>query len=745
MHDQGETNLSSNGLRLQAKLTLAFVLVGLVGFLLAFQLLPRLILRSWTEEFEAAKGPNAQQLRNRYVAELLASPQPESLRGIADQIVQSSGFDLDGLEIPDLPMDPKAFLSLLSRKNGPEQIEGVRSWFQFLEDRYEFVRIIPYEVPPISEKIHLFHKIIGEGSSEYFLPIMASLSSPDNEFNGVLAVGGSRKVDPLSVTPSSLSSEFSAISMRIANPEEIDFFPAPLIHETNPALYKKALVEKENPYWQERVEGSDTVYQFIPVLDIDKAPFEEGRLLGLFFITYRPPEGVFAWTELASGEGYIAIGVAALFALICSYFFAKGITRPIKTLTSSVTAFADGRLDEPVVVKSRDEIGILAGTFNEMRQRLQTNLKQLRERAKTIESQKEELDEQFKSLQILQNYTENVLASVDSAIFSVDPSGEVRSPNRAAQSLLGLEEGNQIDDSLSETLAERLRTALDIGETTLSEEMNVESPSKEVVPVAVSVTPLKEGGTIIGAVAVLTDLSVIKNLEATVSRQERLAALGQLTAGVAHEVRNPLSIIKACAEILQQNFQGQPGENGLCNDIIEEADRLSRVVTEFLTFARPSEPDRAPLDLNETLNRTIDRIEVSNPEDVIIERDFDPTIPEVEADSDQLEQVLLNLIRNGIEAMDGAGKVVVRSGAEKGDGSVWIEVMDNGAGMDDETRRRVFDPFFTSKAEGTGLGLSICHRILESHGGRIEVRDSKPGVGTTFRMTLPVREREPVG
>ncbi len=733
-----------SGLGLQAKLTLAFVLVSLVGFVVAFQMLPRLILRSWTEQFEEAKAPNAQQLRNVYVSEIMDSEQTERVRRIADEIIGSEGFDFAGLEIPNSPMDTQAFLRFLLQAKSKEEIEELKYRIELLEELYEFVRIIPYELEPVSEKIHLFHKNIGGVSDEYFLPILASLSVPEKGFKGVLAVGNLSS-QPLSINPSDISNDLAMVQMSIVETEKIDFLPAQLVQEVNPPLYKRALLEKEGPFWEEEVEEGDAIYQFVPVLNIERTPSQEGRLLGIFYVPYDRPRGVFAWTELASGEGYLAIAMAAFFALIFSYIFAKGITRPIQVLTSSATAFADGKLDEPVVAKSRDEIGILASTFNEMRQRLQTTLKQLQERAETIESQKEELDDQFKALQILQNYTENVLASVDSAIFSVNSAGEVRGPNPAAQSLLRLEEGNQIEDILSESLAERLRSALDIGETTFSEEMTVESLSQEVVPVAVSVTPLREGETVTGAVAVLTDLSVIKNLEATVSRQERLAALGQLTAGVAHEVRNPLSIIKACAEILQQNFQDQPGENGLCNDIIEEADRLSRVVTEFLTFARPSEPNMEPIQMNDVLAQTLNRVELTSLPKVRFVREFDPDLLEVEADSDQLEQVLLNLIRNGIEAMDAEGTLTVRSGCEQSEKVSWVEVRDEGTGMDEETCRRVFDPFYTSKAEGTGLGLSICHRILESHQGTIEVRESKVGMGTTFRMTLPVHQHEPVG
>lgn len=741
MNMTNETNRLSGGLTLQAKLTLAFLFVSLIGFVVAFQLLPRLILRSWNQEFEAAKRPNFELVRSFYSG---LGPPLESLTVLADTLIQCDEFDFSDKPIPQEVMDLDEFVDYLTNGEGPAPFSALQAVVEILEKRFKFVRVVPHPVDPLRDRLNV---LVNRRETEaYYLPRIVPLVSETEGFHGALAMGGFEP-DFKSFDPYRISEDLSGIPLRIASSADIGYFSIEDLADLGETSFDRFGVEEDQEYLvlEALRERKEVVLQLIPLYDLEADPNNEPRVLGFFSIAYKRPFQLFAWTQLLSGEGYSAIAAAAIVALLFSFIFAKGITRPVQTLTASATAFAEGRLDEPVVVRSRDEIGILASTFNEMRQRLQMTLKELQERAETIEVQKEELDEQFKALQILQNYTENVLASVDSAIFSVDTEGRVRSPNRAAQQLLEIDEGCPIEDVLSEGLAERLKSALEMGEATLSEEMTVEAPGGEAVPLAVSVSPLREGENVVGAVAVLTDLSVIKNLEAAVNRQERLAALGQLTAGVAHEIRNPLSIIKACAEILKENFQGQPGENGLCSDIIEEADRLSRVVTEFLTFARPSEPNRNPLNLNELLNRTLDRIELTLPSEVCINREFDPTLPEVEADSDQIEQVLLNLIRNGVEAMSHSGSLNVRTGGPDGGDCVWIEVEDSGEGMDEEARRRAFDPFYTSKAQGTGLGLSICHRILESHGGSIQIRDSKPGVGTIFRMTLPVGDREPVG
>jgi PAS domain S-box-containing protein len=511
--------------------------------------------------------------------------------------------------------------------------------------------------------------------------------------------------------------------------------------KSNQGLWSRAQEYRDLPYWEDSTDGETRSQRmlYVPVRNVAR----KDELAGLFWMLYEPTASLPVWRDLVGGPGYAALAAAAFAAVLFSIYFAKSITRPVQELTQGALAIADGKLDRSVSVSTGDEIGVLANTFNQMTERLRRTLDQLRERAETIEQQNLELDRRFNELRTLQNYTENILKTVESAIFSVDLEGTIRRPNRAACDLLGLEDGQAMDDLDSDALRDRLNAALELGESTVSDEMTVVSPSGEKVPVAVSVSPLREEETILGSVAVLTDLQLIKNLEALVSRQERLAALGQLTAGVAHEVRNPLSIIKACAEILHQKFGDHPEENGLCRDILEESNRLSRVVTDFLSFARPAEPSFSTLDLNDTLDQILERMEREGVLQSRIARKFSDQPVFVEADADQVEQVLLNLVRNAEEATRGEGTITIRTGCSVEEGKVWFETQDEGSGMNDETSKRIFNPFFTSKAEGTGLGLSICHRILEAHRGSIEVVESSPSTGTLFRVTFP-RTVEPV-
>ncbi|MCG3196976.1 MAG: HAMP domain-containing protein [Candidatus Omnitrophica bacterium] len=728
---------------LRAKLMLAFVLVSLIGFVAALVILPGLYIWSQNREIDQTIESNAQTLRISFETEIqsrtITQRRASAAAGNLIRLFPSLSpyFNLQSLEGMTHPLLPKEFLETLRKAEVPAPLqEQVARGFGALEERFKIVLFIPWRVPPLSKRISL---VESPDRRALYIPFLTPFEVEG--FSGTLAMANDPS-DPLLFEHterkmSELLDYLRDVGLRSA--KELVYFSQPEM-ELNEGLAEKVAVSGSLDYWEIQDEEGAQRRLYVPVDTLR----EHGGLVGAFCIIYPATRWLYAMRDLLTGPAvYLSLGIAALLAVIFSYFFAQGISRPIQQLTEGAVAIAQGRLDRTVSVLSQDEIGVLAKTFNEMTDRLRATLGQLRERAETIEQQNVELDRRFKELTALQNYTENVLSTVDSAIFSVDLDGVIRRPNRAAHALLGLQDGCHLDELASEGLRERLQAALETGETTVSDEMQVATPEGESAPFALSVSPLREGAAIRGAVAVLTDLQTIKNLEALVSRQERLAALGQLTAGVAHELRNPLSIIKACAEILHRRFSGESGENGLCRDIIDEVDRLSRVVSDFLTFARPSQPSRRTVHLNELLAHTLDRVERGEHSgEVIILRELADPLPSVDADPEQIEQVLLNLIRNGLESMGLRGALEIRSGQSAEEGEVWFEVRDHGQGMDEATRRRVFDPFYTTKAEGTGLGLSICHRILEAHGGSIVVAETSKGGGTTFRVSFPKSEKE---
>lgn len=229
----------------------------------------------------------------------------------------------------------------------------------------------------------------------------------------------------------------------------------------------------------------------------------------------------------------------------------------------------------------------------------------------------------------------------------------------------------------------------------------------------------------------------LRDAEASVRRSERLAALGQLTAGLAHEIRNPLGTMKASAEMLLERLS-QENELALelAGYISSEVDRTNSLITRFLEFARPVQLRLAPTDLNALTDCAIDQLARQTPSAAPrIHRNYDPGIPLVQADGELLECVVCNLINNALQASPEGATVTVKTLAAPG--RVELAVIDRGSGVKPEHREQIFNPFFTTKPSGVGLGLAITAKIVDEHGGHISL-NSEPGRGSTFVVSLPL-------
>ena len=230
----------------------------------------------------------------------------------------------------------------------------------------------------------------------------------------------------------------------------------------------------------------------------------------------------------------------------------------------------------------------------------------------------------------------------------------------------------------------------------------------------------------------------LKEAQAEVRRSERLAALGQLTAGLAHELRNPLGTMKTSAELLQRQVAG---ENEIAREmagfIATEVDRTNSLITRFLAFARPQHLRLEKTDLAAFLDRVVDRFNREKPGSVSVYKNYSPDIPPIALDEQLMEQAILNLITNAAQASPPGGVVTVKT--RVAGPNVEISVIDRGAGIDPKNLESIFNPFFTTKSEGVGLGLAIVSKIIDEHGGQITV-ESTLGEGSVFHVYLPVRE-----
>ncbi len=232
----------------------------------------------------------------------------------------------------------------------------------------------------------------------------------------------------------------------------------------------------------------------------------------------------------------------------------------------------------------------------------------------------------------------------------------------------------------------------------------------------------------------------LRAAEAAVRRSERLAALGQLSAGLAHELRNPLGTILASAEMLKKSI---PAENQVATEmagfIASEVDRSNSLITRFLEFARPLELRLEEAELNETLDRAVARLERDNAaRKVTVYKNYSPDVRPFPFDAELMERVFYNLLLNAAQASPPDGAITIKT--RPIDDSVEISVIDRGSGIDPKHRESIFNPFFTTKPDGVGLGLAIVSKIIDQHGGRMSV-ESEVGKGSVFRLYLPVRPR----
>jgi two-component system, NtrC family, sensor histidine kinase HydH len=248
---------------------------------------------------------------------------------------------------------------------------------------------------------------------------------------------------------------------------------------------------------------------------------------------------------------------------------------------------------------------------------------------------------------------------------------------------------------------------------------------------------------------------VIENskLYQQMKEKDRLAALGEMSAGLAHEIRNPLAAIKAAAQYLDP--RKLPAEDREFLEIlIEEVNRLNGVVTQFLDYSRPLKPSLAPTSVNEVIERTFKLLEAQLPNGVRVALELADWVPRVLADAEQLKQVFLNLALNAFQAMPAGGELTVSTRVARDELAFWregsrradvveVRFRDSGPGIPEDARESIFVPFYTTKEKGTGLGLAICQRLVKAHQGSIVVR-SAPGAGAEFLVSLPgLREERP--
>lgn len=349
------------------------------------------------------------------------------------------------------------------------------------------------------------------------------------------------------------------------------------------------------------------------------------------------------------------------------------------------------------------------------------------------------------TLKQTQDYTAQVVANMANGLLSIDPQGEVVSFNRLALELLGVEEraikGMKLSDMI-DFEASGIQETLSTCRPVLEREIYHRNVSGGPVPLAVSVTPIVgDEDKCKGAVIILRDLREIKRLEEKVRRSEKLAAVGKLAAGVAHEIRNPLSSIRGFAQFLRHALAERPKDREYAEIMVKEVDRMNKVVTDLLTFARPLKTELTFTDFQELLEHVLRLVQAdAQRRGVEIHKNISEDLPGIDLDANQMTQCLLNLTLNALQVLDAGGNIEVGAtmAADYSRLLIWVE--DDGSGIPAEDLDKIFDPFFTTREQGTGLGLAIVHTIVENHNGEIRVESPVPekNKGTRFTISIPV-------
>lgn len=357
----------------------------------------------------------------------------------------------------------------------------------------------------------------------------------------------------------------------------------------------------------------------------------------------------------------------------------------------------------------------------------------------------EQLQEATKTLANLRVLHERIVESIRSGLITTDLTGKIYTFNTAAEEITGYSSEDMIGNSVFSLLGnieQSFTPALETTETgqqPLRFQTDLKTPEGFVVHVGYGISPLfTETGETTGLIITFQDLTEIRSMEESVRRKDKLAAVGRVAAGLAHEIRNPLGAMRGAIQVLQAQTPPETAQASLMEIILRESDRLNKIISNFLTYARPRVSNFSEIDVRETISDTFVLLRHSPDikENHVLEFDEPPKAVNISADPTQLKQIFWNLARNSIQAMPSGGKLSIRLNKLINQ-RVQIIFQDTGCGMPPEQVEQLFEPFSTSTTGGTGLGLSIVYQIVRDHGGTINVR-SLEGSGTTITIELPI-------
>ena len=392
--------------------------------------------------------------------------------------------------------------------------------------------------------------------------------------------------------------------------------------------------------------------------------------------------------------------------------------------------------------------------FNEVTTQLQSSYDELQGRVKKLDlelsDKNDELKKNLAEKERVKNYLNDILESQTNGVLVVDRTGNITTCNKTTRTITGIKPQSCLGKSLNEVfpLFESVvaQLAKSRGET-ISQDKDISNANGGILHIRISASPVWDNhGGQIGTILILQDMTEFRRMEELAQRNQRLREMGEMAAGIAHEIRNPLASIELFASLLKKDLEGDSEKENLVHHIRAGVQNMDRIISTLLLFAKSAQPSRQQCDINLLLTECLEGINsIIVPENINVIRKSGPGTLLANGDRELLRQVFPNLINNAIQAMPDGGElslITQKSSVHNSENGsterqyISVTITDNGIGMSTDNLSKIFNPFFTTKDKGTGLGLAISHNIIKAHQGTIDAA-SEEGKGTSFTVKIP--------
>jgi PAS domain S-box-containing protein len=394
--------------------------------------------------------------------------------------------------------------------------------------------------------------------------------------------------------------------------------------------------------------------------------------------------------------------------------------------------------------------------FNEVTAQLQNSYDELQGRVKKLDlelsDKNDELEKNLAEKERVKNYLNDILESQTNGVIVVDRAGSITTCNKTTGTITGIKPQSCLGKSLNEVFPLFESVVARLGKSrgeTISQDKDIANANGGTLHIRISASPVWDNhGGQIGTILILQDMTEFRRMEELAQRNQRLREMGEMAAGIAHEIRNPLASIELFASLLKKDLEGDSEKEDLVQHIRAGVQNMDRIISTLLLFAKSAQPSQQQCDINLLLTECLEGISnVIVPENINVIRKSAPGTLLANGDRELLRQVFPNLINNAIQAMPDGGELslitqkssVTSPRAENGSTArqyISVTVTDNGVGMSADNLAKIFNPFFTTKDKGTGLGLAISHNIIKAHQGTIDAV-SEEGKGTSFTVKIP--------